>query len=92
MLLVTAAPAGTRGLDAVNELLARGWLVVSVTPMGAGGASDAARALVLLERAGDDATAVLARIEEEVEESLDGDGSDLPLPRVGLGEEENPED
>jgi hypothetical protein len=86
LLLVTSSPAGVRGLGEVNDLLARGWHVASVTPMGGGGATEQASALVLLERQPGDASAVLARLEEEVDESLEGDGSEVPIDRLGLDE------
>lgn len=60
------------GLDALNECLGRGWRVATVAPMGGGGQTDGFAALVVLERAGQAADAVLEQIAEEVEEALEG--------------------
>ena len=78
--LVTTGPAGTQGLDAVNERLKRGWRVAHVAPMGGGGEGAAFAALVVLERRGSEAEDVLVQIEEEIEETLEGDGAGLDLP------------
>ncbi len=80
--LVTAGPSGADGLDAVNERLKRGWRVAHVAPMGAAGAGEgvAFAALVVLERRGSEAEHVLVQIEEEIEETLEGDGAGLDLP------------
>ena len=89
VLLVTHAPDGTHGLDAVNERLQKGWRVAHVTPMGAAGSGDGAEfaALVVIERSGSEAESVLEQIEEEIEDALgDGDGGIVDLPtEPGLG-------
>lgn len=80
--LVTTGPVGTQGLDVVNERLKRGWRVALVAPMGAAGGGEgvAFAALVVLERRGSEAEDVLVQIEEEIEETLEGDGAGLDLP------------
>lgn len=71
-LLVTDAPGG---LDALNDHLRQGWRVASVAPMGGGGQTEGFAALVVVERAGQGAEAVLEQIAEEVEDVLEGDGA-----------------
>ena len=78
-LVVTDAPGG---LDALNERLRQGWRVVTVAPMGGGGQTDGFAALVVIERAGLAAEAVLEQIAEEVEGALDGDGETGEPPTV----------
>lgn len=83
--LVTTGPAGTRGLDAVNERLKKGWRVAYVAPMGGGGGGPEFAALVVLERSGDEAERVLEQIEEEIERPVgDGGLTEIP-PEPGLG-------
>ena len=88
--LVTTGPAGTHGLDTVNERLRKGWRVAHVAPMGGGGEGPDFAALVVLERQGDEAERVLEQIEEEIEGTVEGDGGVVELPppsRIGgLGE------
>ena len=71
-LVVTDAPGG---LDPLNERLWQGWRVVTVAPMGGGGQTEGFAALVVIERAGQGAEAVLEQIAEEVEDVLEGNGS-----------------
>ena len=68
-LLVTDAPGG---LTDLNGHLQRGWRVVTTAPMGGGGQAEGFAALVVIERAGQGAEAVLEGIAEEIEEALDG--------------------
>lgn len=82
--LVTTGPAGTHGLDAVNERLKKGWRVAHVAPMGGGGDGPDFAALVVLERSGDEAERVLEQIEEELERPVGDGGLEIP-PEPGLG-------
>jgi hypothetical protein len=75
VLVVTDAPGG---LDLLNEHLAHGWRLVTASPMGGGGQTEGFAALVVIERAGQAAQAVLEQIAEEAE-LLDGDGASADL-------------
>jgi len=79
ILLLTAGPDGTAGLGEANDLLRSGWRVAQVCPMGGGGAASGFAAVVVLERSADRAESVLERIEEEIEETLEGDGAGLDV-------------
>lgn len=74
-LVVTDAPGG---LGPLNEHLAHGWRVVTTAPMGGGGQTEGFAALVVIERAGQAAEAVLEQIAESAE-LLDGDGAPAEL-------------
>lgn len=83
--MLTFGPEGPRGIDDVNDHLASGWRVESVTAMGGGGASHEMAAIIVLERAGTAAEAVLEALEEELDDVMDGDGSEVPGRDIDLG-------
>lgn len=76
------APEAESNVQALNDLLQKGWRVAQSTPMGGAGAADAAcfASLVILER---DRRAEAAALVEEADEALDtlleGDGAGVEV-------------
>lgn len=84
LLLLTTGPDGTRGLDEANEHLRSGWRVAQVCPLGGGGAAAGFAGLVVLERSGLPAEAVVGQLEEELDEAIEGDGAGSDADALGL--------
>jgi hypothetical protein len=84
LLLLTTGPDGTRGLEEANDLLRHGWRVAQVCALGGGGAAEGFAGVVLLERSGDTAESVLERLEDEIEEVIEGDGAGGDVEALGL--------
>lgn len=86
-LIVKAGPEHTYGLDELNVKLSRGWRVVQMTPMGGAGvgpgddgeAELCLAALVIVERAEEEAAALVEQVEEEIDEIVEGNGAGLDL-------------
>lgn len=74
------------GLDELNIALNRGWRVAQVTPMGGAavgspeeGSELCLAALVVIERHDQAESSVLHEVEEELDELVEGDGSELDV-------------
>ncbi len=66
---------------ALNDLLSGGWTVVSASPMGGGGQAPGFASLVVVERLGVAADAILGQIESAIEAAPDASVVQDPLLR-----------
>ncbi|HEX9951508.1 MAG TPA: hypothetical protein VGB53_07050 [Rubricoccaceae bacterium] len=68
-------------LDALNEHLRTGWVVLTATPMGGGGQAAGFASLVVLEQRAAAADAILGQIEEALDAAPEAAETQDPLLR-----------